>query len=98
MLRIFKRFSGASAVPAVEVPAVVKTVAPKKSRRKKARKWLSSYRPPTFGTHARMSKDEVVKMDAAYRAAFGDDRGGQRAEREGTYKRDFVIAEFNVAS
>lgn len=97
MLRIFSRFSGASAAPVVEAPAVSKPVAPKRTRKAKY-KWQSSYRPPTFGSHARMSRDEVAKMDTAYRLEFGKDRGGQKAEREGLYKRDFVIAEFNVAS
>jgi len=81
-------------------PDKIAKPAPRTRKLKKAkpakRKWLSAYRPPSFASHARMSRDEVAKMDAGYRMFFGSDRGGQKEERAGTYKRDFCIAEFNV--
>jgi hypothetical protein len=57
---------------------------------------LTWYRKPSFAAHGRMSKNELRLMDAAYVKAFGPDRGGQLQEREGTYKRDLVIAEHNI--
>jgi hypothetical protein len=59
---------------------------------------LTWYRKPSFAAHGRMSRTELRTMDAAYRMQFGPDAGGQRQERKGTYKRDFVIAEHNVRS
>ena len=69
---------------------------PRKLKKPRRRKWLW-YRPTNFASaHGRMSKSEVQAMDAEYRLMFGKDRGGQKAEREGTYKRDFCVAEFGA--
>lgn len=76
---------------------VLEKAAPEKQKRAKPKKikWLW-YKPPNFKADAKMTKDEIRHMDSAYRLQFGNERGGQKLERSGKYKRDWVIAEYNV--